>query len=441
MNAQTNVVIIGGGLAGLTAAYQLHKKGIPVTVLEVAERPGGVIASILTDGFELDLGPNSVVMTPALEEWAKELSLPILEAASVSRNRYLVRDKTLHALSPHPIKLLKTPYLSWAAKGRVFTERFRQRGNAGEQSVGAFFRRRFGQEITEALADPIFSGIYAGDIEKLSLDQVLPMLPRWEQEFGSVTKGLMRQKGAMSSGRKIANFQGGMDRLTQALAAPLGGAVRTNARVTDILENEAGFSIAYIQDGESRLLESDRLVYAGPLHACSGIPWFGELAETCKQVEYVPVRTLHVAVRSDELSMPSGFGFLVPQREHLSFLGCIFTSCVFPSKAPGGYTLLTLMMGGAHRGEMILNNPDSQDAAALSDLRDILLIRGDMRVLQAHTWVRALPQKNLGYGRILESLGAFERTHPGFRFAGNAVSGVSLSDTMEYATAVANSIA
>jgi len=440
MNKRTEVTIIGGGAAGLTAAYDLHKKGRKVVVLEAAERTGGVIASRHVEGFDLDLGPNSLQVTTALEELIKALGLEsaVLEAAPVSRNRYLVKQKRLYALSPHPLALLKSPYLSLAAKGRLLTERFRPKGGSEDQSVGAFFARRFGHEICQAMVDPIFSGIYAGDIDKLSLEQVLPIAARWEKTYGSVTKGLLQEKGALKTGRRVINFEGGLERLVSALAAPVSAFIETNARVTDVRSTAGGYRVTYARGGEDHVLESSHLIWAAPLNTLAGLSLFEGLRGTFGEVDYASVRVLHVALPQDNLRLPAGFGFLVPSRERLSLLGCIFSSSVFPSKAPQGQVLLTVMTGGAHQAAAVESQVLERDA--LNDLRDILHIQGEVRVLHAHTWNRAIPQKNLGYAWLLQVLEAFEQSHPRFRFVGSALSGVSVGDCMAYASQAAAAI-
>jgi oxygen-dependent protoporphyrinogen oxidase len=244
----------------------------------------------------------------------------------------------------------------------------------------------------------------------------------------------------MKGGRAIINFAGGMEQLTRALSAPLNGSIYTNALVQNIASGPQGYRVAYQYDGGEQILESDYLIYAAPAYALSSIPWFGELGAAASAINYAPVRTVHVAVRKEGLDLPDGFGFLVPAREHLSILGCIFTSAIFPAKAPGGYALLTLMMGGAHRADELLREEDRLQDAALGDLKDILHISSEVRILHGQTWSRAIPQKNKGYGRIKQLFQVFEQTHPGFFFAGNAISGISVGDTMAYASKIAQSL-
>lgn len=421
----TEFVVVGGGIAGLTAAYELHQAGHGVELLEAAPGVGGVIASRHVNGFELDLGPNSLVMTPAMASRVGALGLQPLDAAAVAKNRYLVKDRVLHALSPHPLKLLKSSYLSGGAKWRIFTEQFRKRGNPTGESVGAFFTRRFGREVSQALADPVFSGIYAGDIDQLSLELVLPVVARWERDYGSVMKGLMKEKEVMKGGRRIVSFAGGLQSLTDALAASLTGHLHTNARVDGVDRVDGKYVVRY-PGGE---IAADKLVWTAP----PGMLVPGGLS-------YSSVRTVHVTVPADALDLPEGFGFLVPDREGLSLMGCIFNSAIFPSKAPSGAALLTLMLGGAHHAAELRQDPDALQAKALEELKQILNVKGEARVLHAHTWTDAIPQKNIGYTRLMEDWKAYEQARPGFRFAGNAISGVSVGDSMEYAAKVVHSM-
>jgi protoporphyrinogen/coproporphyrinogen III oxidase len=266
------------------------------------------------------------------------------------------------------------------------------------------------------------------------------MLPRWEQTYGSVTKGLFREKDAFKKGRKIINFRGGIETLTQALSAPLSGRIHTGSAVQHIAAGDDGFTIDYRQGREDHQYKVTHVIYTAPLHTLPGISWFDAVKEVASKVVFAPVRTLHLTVPQEALQMPDGFGFLVPSREQLSLLGCIFTSAIFPAKAPEGSALLTVMIGGAHRAGDLLTDPASLETKALTDLRDILHIRGDIRVLHGQTWARAIPQKNRGYDNIMQSLSAFEQAHPGFRFAGNGVSGVSVGDTMEFAAKVVHSM-
>lgn len=442
MSKQVEVVVVGAGLAGLTTAYQLQKNGKSVLVLECSDRAGGVVHSKRVDGFELDLGPNSLVLTPFLEEWIRELNLEgyLLTAESGSKNRYLIKDKRLYALSPHPLKLMKSPYLSWKAKARILTERFRSTGGASDESVAQFFTRRLGKEITEYMADPIFSGIYAGDISRLSVNEVLPILVQWEKQFGSLTKGVFQRKEALKGRGRIVNFSGGLQRLTNALAAPLSERLQYGAMIQQIHATEKGYSIQYAQNGANHLMEAETVIYAAPSHTLPGLAWFSRIADTAQSIQYAPVRTVHVSVPTLALTLPEGFGFLVPSAEGLSLLGCIFTSSIFPSKAPEGHTLLTLMLGGAHKAGDLLSHPGQLEEKALEELAQILYIKSGLRVLHGQTWKKAIPQKNVGYQEVRQALEAFEKAHPGFYFVGNAVSGVSVGDTMEYAVKVASGI-
>ncbi|WP_298732639.1 protoporphyrinogen oxidase [uncultured Chitinophaga sp.] len=440
-------LIAGGGIAGLSLAYELQKRNIPYVILEAGREPGGVVHSFVKDGFELDAGPNSIGATPATIAFIREIGLEheMMEAAATSKNRFLVRDQRLHPISPNPLKILTSPYLSGAAKWRLFTERFRAaQPTDTEESVASFIQRRFNREICDYLFDPILSGIYAGDPARLSIQEVLPFLPRWEKEYGSVTKGLFKNKGAMG-GRKIIAFKGGNNKLVKHLLSLLTEPVRLNCRITAVERTATGYSVQYQAKGQTETMQVARLVFTTPAYAtANGVQELDPaLAQLLRGIIYPRMGVLHLGCDQDAVqNMPGGFGFLVPRAAGLHFLGAICTSEIFPSRAPQGKALFTIFTGGVQQEHYFdeMSDEDLQQKI-LSELGTLLQLTKPPVMQHFSRWEKAIPQLNTGHRQVRAAVQAFEERFPGIFISGNYISGVSIPAVLQHAGGLAEKLA
>lgn len=439
MEGSAPVIIAGGGIAGLTAAWWLHKKNIPFLLLEQSGGVGGKMQSESREGFIIEKGPNTVSLTPALQQLTESLQVQdqVLEAAPVGKNRYLLRNNQLFPLSPHPLKILTTPYLSATAKWKLFTERFvKIRQEEGEESVAAFFERRFGREIASAVIDPVLSGIYAGDITRLSMKEVMPALPKWERESGSVTKGLMKQSGILG-GRKTISFKQGFGALATAIYEQIGDRVLLEARVRKISKQLDGYTVMYSRNGISETIPAQKIICTLPAYAAADILEAMDpvLPGLLNGISYPEVWELQLGFEKKYIgSSLDGFGFLVARKENKSFLGCIFSSSLFPGRAPAGKALFTVFIGGARQQLLVKSgDPSAVTAKAIAELQDILHIREEKCFEYLQVWRNAIPQFNVGYERIRAAISTFEKQYPGFYFGGNYVSGVALGDVIKHA--------
>ncbi|MDZ7808184.1 MAG: protoporphyrinogen oxidase [Gracilimonas sp.] len=200
------VLVLGGGISGLSTAWFLYKAGIPFTLFEKEKKSGGVISSSEIDGTVVDFGPNSLRdRDGALRALAEEIGLKddIIEISEAFKTRYIVRDRELQELVPSPKTLFTTKVLSAKGKWRVFAEPFISKGPDEDESVGDFLERRIGKEAVDYLVDPVFSGIYAGDIYSISKKEILPKLAENEQKFGSLVMGTLRSKKKKSNVRPV----------------------------------------------------------------------------------------------------------------------------------------------------------------------------------------------------------------------------------------------
>ncbi|MCW3467397.1 protoporphyrinogen oxidase [Chitinophaga nivalis] len=444
--SQQPVVIIGAGISGLSIAYELQKQQVPYLLLEASDHTGGVLQSFHQDGFELDAGANTLAASPELLAFIRELGLEqdILEAGAASKKRFLVRNNQLHGVSPHPVKILGSAYLSRAAKWRLFTERFRKAAAPqGEETVTDFVSRRFNKEIADYVFDPVLSGIYAGNPDLMSIGEVLPALPRWEKEYGSVTKGLMKDRGAMG-GRKIISFKGGNQRLTNRLQELLTTPVRFNCTVDTISVSAGGYTIQATENGAATTLQAANIIFTAPAYrTAQQINTLDtHTAALLQQVHYPRMGVLHLGFEAAAMQQPlEGFGFLVPNAEKKHFLGAICNSAIFPAKAPQGKMLLTVFVGGARQEHYF----DEIGAAALqtqaiAEIKSLLQLSAGPVLQRFSEWKQAIPQLNVGHAKLRSAVTAFEKKYPGLYISGNYLQGVAIPALLQHAATLAASL-
>src|SRR5262252_6026215 len=243
----SDVVVIGAGIAGLTTAHELVRNGVSVRVLEGSGRAGGVILSEQLDGFTIDAGPDSLlVQKPEAIALCRELGLgDRLVATKLPRIAYIQRNGRLHALPAASVlgiptrvgPFVSTKLFSWSGKLRMGAELFvPARRDEADESIGSFMRRRFGQEATDYLAEPLLAGIHAGDVNRLSLRSMFPRFAETEQTHGSLLRAFRRQpRPPAAADGAFRSLPGGLSELIRAILKALpSGSVRTSTPVASI---------------------------------------------------------------------------------------------------------------------------------------------------------------------------------------------------------------
>jgi oxygen-dependent protoporphyrinogen oxidase len=438
------VAIVGGGIAGLTAAYRLKQRGVRVVVYEAGGRVGGAIWSRRSDGYLAELGPNSLsAPSPAVRALIAELGLePSLVAASpAAKKRYVVRKNRLLPLPMSPQDFLTTRLLSNGAKLAVFGEPLVDSGDSPvEESIATFVRRRFNQEIVDYVANPFVAGIYAGDPEQLSVRHALPRLYGLERTHGSIIKafgGMMRARKrdadaaatAMAGG--MISFRTGLQELPDALARELHAEIRLKAPVTQLRSGPKGWTVgAAFQQAELY----DAVVYAAPAHCIDEIDLdfpAGDRVGTLASIGYPPVAVLVLGFRREDVAHPlDGFGFLVPEVERRHVLGVLFSSTLFPGRAPDDHVTLTAFVGGVRNPDLAHADQPTVSARVMDDLRALLGAKGEPTFRAFHLWPKAIPQYDLTYGRFKDIMDEAERRNPGFALAGSYREGVALGEAI-----------
>ena len=320
-----------------------------------------------------------------------------------------------------------------------------------DESLEQFVTRRFGPEVLRNLVGPFVSGIYAGDPARLSARAVFPEVVELEEKHGSVLKGILRSARSSPKRRPprlLASFREGLHALPRALAGKLGGgAILLGARVEELTPKpRAGrnrFALGLRTGSEKLSLEADAVVLAVPAYHAADLvrPLSAALAVELAGVEYPPLASVCIAFRKGEVPRPlDGFGFLVPRGEGVRSLGCIWSSSLFPGRAPEGSALLTLFLGGATDPEIASLPDDAVTARAQSDLESTLGIAARGRVLQLERHPRAIPQYTLGHLERLDRVGKELSRFPGLFLAGNYLRGVSIGDCARQACKLAATV-
>jgi oxygen-dependent protoporphyrinogen oxidase len=433
-----SVGVVGAGAAGLAAAYQLMRLGHEVVAYEAANRAGGSVATERRDGFLAEHGPNSMeAPSGVVAQLLRDLGLDErrVDANPVARNRYVVRNGRPQPLPLSPPAVLISSFFSAKAKLTLLTEPLASAPPAGDESIAGFVRRRFGQEFLDYAAAPFVSGVYAGDPEALSMRHALPRIHALEREHGSVLKGAIKRAGrrAGGGGRRAPvpmSFRDGMAELTDRLAAVLGTRIRLGTPVTRVRREERGWAV----DGKDGAAQHDALVLAAPAYALATMRLeasHGERLAELAAIPHPPVATLVLGFRRGEVEHPlDGFGVLVPAIERRRILGVVFSSTLFPQRAPADHVTLSAFVGGSRQPEVAALEPDALQDLVLRELGELLGVRG-APVFRTHArWPRAIPQYVLGYDRFTAALDAIEAANPGLRFAGSYRHGVALGDAL-----------
>ena len=450
--AETNrVVVIGGGISGLTCAYRLKQRAADAVLLESSDHAGGLIGSISRDGFLLERGPQSFQGTSALLDLVRELGIEseLLEA-NPSAPRYVLRGGRLRQIPMSPPALVGSPLLGLGSRWRIVSEPFRRTSPPGhEESVAEFVRRKFGHEILEYLVSPFVSGVFAGDPERLSLRAAFPTLEEWERQFGSVLRGAMKSRppnGAKKRAPPLCSFRRGISTLTDALAHDLGASVRTGVRVerlSKVDDRAAGFEIHLVENGQNTLIDAAAVILATPAYVSAHLvaSMSPQIAHLLSGIPYAPAAVTAAGYYSKQFNEAlDGFGFLIPRKEKLRTLGTVWNSSLFPGRAPEGCVLITSFLGGATDPELVQKPEDEIAAIANIENQHILQIIGEPLMSATWKYDKALPQYNLGHGHVIERVREAQAQVPGVFFSGNYLEGPAIGKCVEQALRTADQV-
>ena len=468
------IAIIGGGIAGLAAAFELEKAraagaAVEYTLYEERPRLGGSLASETVNGAVLERGPDSFLTEkPAAAELCRELGLgaDLLPSNDAARKTYIVVRNRLVAL-PDGLMFLVPTRLVPTALTRLFGLHTKMRmaiellhpptANGHDESVAALVKRHFGQEAVDRLADPLLSGIYGGDAAQLSARTVLPRLVEMETKYGSLTRGMLAAHRKMQAHAKTSSktknggaaifttLRGGMRQLVDALVARLDPACLCAATpVSAIRKTADGWSV----EAEGAVGTFDAIIMAASAWAAGYLlaPVDPVLGSELGAIPYSSSITVNLMY--DEASigrLPEGFGFLVPAIEGRAMLACTFSHRKFPGRTPPGKAVFRAFLGGMKREALLAESDDFLVATVRREMAAILgakAFRADVEPehAQVSRWRRAMAQYAVGHRERMERISACVAALPGLRLAGNAYDGIGVPDCIRLGRQVAREL-
>lgn len=452
MTSPSQVLILGGGIAGLAAAYELHQARVPFTLLEAGPRVGGVIFSEEVDGFHIDGGPDALlIQKPDGIKLCQELGLGTrLVPTKEPRLAYIQRAGKLHALPAASVMgiptewgpFIKTGLFSWPGKMRMGMELFiPKRQGTTDESIGSFMRRRFGNEAVEYLAEPLLAGIHAGDVDRLSIRSLFPRFLETEQRFGSLLAHFRAHPTPRSKDGAFKSLPGGLGEMIAALERALpAGSLRVRTPVKTVSFSDGSYRVETVA-GEvftcrAVVSATPAFVSAQTLKTVAPI-----VAQRCGEIPYASAATVALAFNREAVAHPlNGSGWVVPRKEATGIMAGTWLSSKWPGRAPEGKVLLRAFFGGA-RDPRALEQTDAELVrTALAAMRPLIGISGEPLFTRIYRWENANAQHEVGH---LDRVAAIDRdltNHPGLFITGSGFRGVGIPDCVADARATARQV-
>jgi len=449
------IAILGGGITAIAAAIELEKQGKDFLLIEKSDRLGGKIQSANIEGYQLEFGPNTVLINhPETKAFLDTLGLyqkRIQPHEKAIKRRFVLKKGKIQPI-PHSFQtLFKSKLFGLNTLVSIFKEPFKkQKVSTTEESLANFSRRRFGKQIYEDLITPFVSGIYAGDPEKMSLEYTMPLLYKAEQSFGSVVKGmpkLIKQKRSDQleqdmPKQKIFSFKSGLQLMIDTAAERIYSKLKLNTEVLSIRKEGDHYELKLLKDGQESSLQAAQVLSCLPAHILAEkIGFDNHLVSGFNTINYVPATVSHMAFKASQWNFDrEAFGLLSRKDEGHPWLGILFNSEFFPQQQKNDDILLTIISGGYRQPDFIKLGDEAILKQLRASLTEIGLVKGDECFHHIYRWEKAIPQYELGYSEIKHSIERFLEANPNFKIGGNYFRGISVSDCIANGTILAREI-
>ncbi|MDR0336338.1 MAG: protoporphyrinogen oxidase [Planctomycetaceae bacterium] len=483
-----NIAVLGAGISGLSAAYRLRQlmPNATIRVFDRRNRYGGVLETLNRNGFQIEQSADNFITTiPWGVKLCKELGLgeQLVQTNPLVRRTYVVRSGRLYLLPDGflmmaPTKLLPmavTPILSPFGKLRAGLELFiPARKDNLDESMAHFVRRRLGREVFERLVEPLVSGVYAADMEKLSVLATLPRFREMERDHGSLIRAMQKQLAANraahlaeQSGARYSMFvtlRNGLSSLCDALAKTLQPeTLQIGREVTKIQKTAEGQWLLETKISDSRTATSqtavsqktsiisnvasppvkstfvetenfDAIIFATPIHESSRLlrDSMPELAGKLAKIEHEGTAVATFAFNLDQIKQTfRGMGFVVPKAEQSPILAGSFSSLKYEHRAPDGKFLIRIFAGGSRSPELAELPADRLIPLLWAEMRKILKINGEPLFTVIAHWSRTMPQYHVGHRELVQDIETLANSEPTLALAGNAFHGVGIPNCIQ----------
>lgn len=453
------ILIIGGGITGLSAAYyvqeQIKDQPVPpeVRLVEASDRLGGKIETVRRDGFTIERGPDSFLSrkTAALK-LIEKLGLEDTLVRNATGQAYILANNKLRKIPPGSFMGIPTevrPFLF----SRLFSLKGKLRGGfdyvlpkgkrVDDQSLGMFFRRRFGNELVDHLIEPLLSGIYSGNIDDMSLMATFPNFYQLEQKYGSLIKGLNKtmpkqpkKKKKPSKGIFMA-LEGGFESLVTALEKELGSIASVGIGVDHIEKKANGYHVL-LSDGT--VYKADAIIVTSPHESLKKM--FSQY-DVFNVVDDIPNTSVaNVALAFDERAIShnmEGTGFVVARNSNVRITATTWTERKWPHSTPDGKVLLRSYVGGPDDPRAVHLSDEELIDIVTEDLRTLIKIKGEPDFAVVSRFQEAMPQYTVGHNERMEQINSFtEQQLPGVSIVGSSFTGVGVPDCIEAGEKAAN---
>lgn len=452
------IAVIGGGISGLAAAHRITELSpqAELVLFEASNRLGGVLETVERDGFLVERSADSFITK---YPWATDLcrriglSDELLPTDESRRRALVVHDGRLERVPAGFVlmtpsrrwPILTTPILSWSGKLRVLAEPWmlrRPEGESGDESVGAFARRRLGDEAYERLVQPLLGGIHTADADHLSLAATFPEYIAQEQFHGRIQPSASRHS---ESGARYGLFvapKEGVSQLVQAISGRIPpAAIQLSTAVTN-LEREGTKWRLNMSTGQIESADAVIVALSAPAAARLLGTLDATLADELAAIKYASCAIVNLAYRRDQFgSPPDGFGFVVPKIERRQILAASFASEKFPGRAPAGQVLIRAFIGGALAPQLADLPAAELERIARSELSSLLQIQGSPHWTDVACWPASMPQYEVGHLQRVAQIEARVAEVPGLALAGNAYHGVGIPQCIHSGEAAAERVA